>query len=311
MVEGVRISILVPVYNVADKIERCAVSLFEQTHCEMEYVFADDCSTDGSLAVLQAVMERYPERRSQVRIVRHERNTGVAGTRNTALANATGERLMWVDSDDFIPLDACERLLRAMEETGADIVSGAYVTMLRDGSTRTTLPSHLSRERLLRRRLCMGYEPSSLWARLYRKELFVREMWAREGVNLSEDYMMTNRIFLHARLATIDEVVYNYDFTAVRDMARLYPGHIGQLTQSVEEVDRYYHADDEGRRFLGCIQLAYLFIIRMAVEYGLEAKEAEGRLMWWARPIAWLLKHKPTFGLGNLVYKAVRAGMLF
>ncbi len=66
-----KISVIVPVYNVAPYMERCARSLFGQTLEDMEFIFVDDCSPDESIAVLRRVMQDYPERMNQVRIRSH------------------------------------------------------------------------------------------------------------------------------------------------------------------------------------------------------------------------------------------------
>lgn len=72
-----KVSVLVPVYGVEKYIERCAVSLFEQTHRDMEYVFVNDCTPDRSISILRSVIERYPDRAPQVRIIDNEVNRGV------------------------------------------------------------------------------------------------------------------------------------------------------------------------------------------------------------------------------------------
>ena len=61
-------------------IEKCAVSLFEQTCNDIEYVFVDDCSPDNSIGILEEVRKRYPER-DKVKIIRHDRNRGLAAAR--------------------------------------------------------------------------------------------------------------------------------------------------------------------------------------------------------------------------------------
>ena len=76
-----KVSVLVPVYGVEKYIERCAVSLFEQTHRDMEYVFVNDCTPDRSISILRSVIERYPDRAPQVRIIDNEVNRGVGATR--------------------------------------------------------------------------------------------------------------------------------------------------------------------------------------------------------------------------------------
>ena len=117
-----KVSILVPVYNVAAFIEKCARSLFEQTFADIEYVFVDDCSPDNSVEILQRVLEDYPERKSCVKILRHEVNKGVSSARNTALRNASGDYVFFVDSDDFLELDAIALLLDKAKGTNVDIV---------------------------------------------------------------------------------------------------------------------------------------------------------------------------------------------
>lgn len=68
-----KVSILVPVYGVEKYIERCARSLFEQTYDNIEYIFVDDCTKDRSIEILQKVLEDYPNRKNQVKILNHEK----------------------------------------------------------------------------------------------------------------------------------------------------------------------------------------------------------------------------------------------
>ena len=85
-----KLSILVPVYGVERFIETCATSLFEQTYPDIEYVFVDDCSPDGSIELLRQIIMRYPSRHGSVSIIRHDTNSGLGAARATALAHATG-----------------------------------------------------------------------------------------------------------------------------------------------------------------------------------------------------------------------------
>ena len=69
-----KVSLLIPVYGVEKYIEKCAVSLFEQTYEDIEYIFVDDCTPDNSMNVLSGVIERYPKRKDHTRIIHHDRN---------------------------------------------------------------------------------------------------------------------------------------------------------------------------------------------------------------------------------------------
>ena len=119
------VSILVPVYGVEKYIEKCAVSLFEQTCNDIEYVFVDDCSPDNSIGILEEVRKRYPER-DKVKIIRHDRNRGLAAARKTALMASVGDYVIHVDSDDWVSPDMVATLAEQAMKTGADLVDGNY-----------------------------------------------------------------------------------------------------------------------------------------------------------------------------------------
>ena len=82
---NILVSILVPIYNVENFIEKCSVSLFEQTYKNIEYVFVNDCSPDHSIEVLEKVAKNYPNRINSIKIINHDVNKGLAGARNTAI----------------------------------------------------------------------------------------------------------------------------------------------------------------------------------------------------------------------------------
>ena len=116
-----KVSILVPVYGVEPFIEECAVSLFEQSYKDLEYIFVDDCSPDKSIEVLEDVINRYPDREKQVRIIHNEINRGSGATRSIALAAATGDYVMFVDSDDVIHPDLLHFLYKAVTESNSEM----------------------------------------------------------------------------------------------------------------------------------------------------------------------------------------------
>ena len=117
------LSVLIPIYQVERYIERCAISLFEQTLQEgIEFIFVDDCSGDNSLDILMETINKYPKRKPQVLVLRHSINRGLAASRQTALEKASGEYVLTVDSDDWLELDTCEILRGIALRTDSDIV---------------------------------------------------------------------------------------------------------------------------------------------------------------------------------------------
>ena len=84
------ISILVPIYGVEKYIERCARSLFEQTYPNLEFVFVDDASPDKSIEILHQVIKDYPKWDGHISIIHHDKNCGIAATRNSLVNNSKG-----------------------------------------------------------------------------------------------------------------------------------------------------------------------------------------------------------------------------
>lgn len=117
-----KVSVIIPIYNAEKYFEHCAVSLFEQTLDDIEYIFVDDCTPDNSIEILNNVINRYPERRSHIKIVTMKENSGQAIVRNTGIKHATGDYIIHCDSDDWVELDIYEKLYSKAIETNADIV---------------------------------------------------------------------------------------------------------------------------------------------------------------------------------------------
>ena len=76
-----KVTVIVPVYNVATYIEKCAVSLFAQTLDSLEILFVDDCSPDNSIDIIKETLKKYPVRNSLTRIIRMPSNSGQAAVR--------------------------------------------------------------------------------------------------------------------------------------------------------------------------------------------------------------------------------------
>lgn len=121
-----KVSVIIPVYKVELYIERCARSLFEQTLSEMEFIFVDDGTPDRSIDVLKLVLEDYPKRKEQTKILKNDTNRGLMQTRIRGQLSAKGEYLAAVDSDDWIESNAFEKLYKQAKETGADTVVFGY-----------------------------------------------------------------------------------------------------------------------------------------------------------------------------------------
>ncbi|MFF4954436.1 bifunctional glycosyltransferase/CDP-glycerol:glycerophosphate glycerophosphotransferase [Streptomyces chattanoogensis] len=124
------VSVVVIVYNDADRLPTAVQSVLDQTLRDVEVVIVDDCSTDRSFEVAQHLAATHPER---VRAFQLPENSGAGGEpRNAGIQHTTGKYVMFLDSDDVLEQNACRNMLEAAEETGSDIVSGLCVRLHKD-----------------------------------------------------------------------------------------------------------------------------------------------------------------------------------
>lgn len=115
------VSIIIPVYKVEKELGRCVDSILCQTLGDIEVILVDDGSPDGC----PRICDDYALADSRVKVV-HKQNGGLSDARNFGLDEATGDYVMFVDSDDSIEFDACERLLRLATDSHVDIVLGDW-----------------------------------------------------------------------------------------------------------------------------------------------------------------------------------------
>ena len=113
-----KISIIVPVYNVENELERCVDSLINQTYKNLEIILVDDGSTDNS----PALCDKYKNIDNRIKVI-HKENGGLSDARNCGINNSTGDFLLFVDSDDYILADSCEKFINQVEDD-VDIVVG-------------------------------------------------------------------------------------------------------------------------------------------------------------------------------------------
>lgn len=163
------VSVVVPVYNVEDYLEKCLRSILTQTYSDLEVLLIDDGSTDRSGGLCEELAQTDP----RVRVI-HQENQGLGGARNTGIEAAQGEWILFVDSDDWLEADLIADSLEAAERAGADMVVPAFRTVDETGRElavmREDLPENTG--------LALARYPQLLlmspcaWGRLYRTRLF-------------------------------------------------------------------------------------------------------------------------------------------
>ena len=157
----VKVSIIVPVYNIESYVKKCINSLIDQTYKNIEIILVDDGSTDGS----SVICDEYSNKYENV-IVIHQENQGLSGARNSAIRRVTGEYIMFADGDDWIEKKTVEILVGLMEEYDADIT--AIVKVGHHYETGEVIIGD-SYKMLLHMLYTSCFE---IWGKLFKKELF-------------------------------------------------------------------------------------------------------------------------------------------
>lgn len=121
---SIAVSLIIPIYNTEQFIERCLRSVFEQTFENVEYILINDCTPDKSIEVAERVIKQYPDRK--VSIVNNQKNIGSAGVRNIGIKMAKGEYIIFIDSDDYVEPAMLEEMYHNAKVNNADIVIADY-----------------------------------------------------------------------------------------------------------------------------------------------------------------------------------------
>lgn len=207
------VSVIVPIYGVERYIEQCVRTLMEQTLRDVEYVFVDDCTPDNSMEVLWRVLEDYPDRKGQVKVLYNEKNQGVAMSRWVGLKACTGKYIIHVDSDDFVSPDYCEKLYAKASKEQADIVwCDFYKQQGRQWINSKQAPyGDLSVDSEIRS-LLLSRRQGALWNHLVRRQLYNAIVYFPTH-NMVEDLTVLIQMYTAAhRLAYVAEPLYYYRY---------------------------------------------------------------------------------------------------
>lgn len=205
------VTVIVAVYKVEEYIERCLHTLFGQTLENIEYIFIDDASPDSSMEILMNVLLQYPDRKDQVKIIRHEQNQGVAAARTSGILAATGEYMIHCDPDDFLELNMYEEMYNTAKRENTDLVFCDFVRHLDTKKLifNLDIPSTPHKYLKLRGGIHHG---APLWNVLTRSSIIkTNNILPFKGGDFEEDYICLTRILYYSiSLIHIHKPLYHY-----------------------------------------------------------------------------------------------------
>ena len=197
---GPDISVIVPCFNAERYLGTCLESLAAQKLPEIEMIFIDDGSTDGTGAILDRFRQAEPRAK-----VFHKKNGGLSDTRNFGIKKSTGEIIAFVDSDDYVKGTFVFKMLEEMDKIGADIAVCGYNNI---APRKETLSGAEATSRLLVRQDNVDI---LAWNKLYKKELFTDNGIEFPKWQNHEDLLTTYKVMSKAKkVVFVDESLYNY-----------------------------------------------------------------------------------------------------
>ncbi|RBR31351.1 glycosyltransferase family 2 protein [Enterococcus cecorum] len=193
------VSVIVPVYNSEKYVERCILSILNQTYSSIELILINDGSTDSSLNIL----DEYSRKDNRIILVNKE-NEGVSASRNLGIEIATGKYLMFIDNDDFVEPSYVETYVSEIEKYSADLIIGGYQRVNSEKILFKDYPRDANWGK---------YVILSPWAKIYRTELIKNNDIKFLDYPIGEDIYFNFQVFKYTnQIYAINNLGYHWFF---------------------------------------------------------------------------------------------------
>lgn len=275
-----KFSIIIPVYNVLKYLPECVSSVLQQSFNDYEIILVDDGSTDGS----EKLCDQYAEKDSRIQVI-HQENQGLSAARNAGIQAATGEFVLFLDSDDcYEQNNLLERI--AQKTSGADIVVFNWKEF-QDGQNyeECKVKEYLSRMQkeyvdgvsFLQDVTTMPLYPWYSWIYAYRKEFWVEQGFSFPTGIKYEDVVLTYKVLLAAKkILTAPDVWYCYRTARVGAITHTlkYQTEVDKLRSIEENIYDVQNRDmPEALKVNLCNNFSCLYYSAVIQSFRIEPKE--------------------------------------
>ena len=202
-----KVSIVVPIYNVEDYLDRCLCSIKKQSYSNIEVMMVDDCSPDNS----SQIAKKYEKEDERFKYIKREKNGGLSAARNTGIKHVTGDYICFIDSDDWISENYVSHLLNSALINKSDIVICDYVMAYGDGSEKianslSIIESDASIENII------AYSRNHSVTKLFKRKFFFdKKIYFPEDIKRSEDISTIIPLLTHSsKISIVNEGLYYY-----------------------------------------------------------------------------------------------------
>ena len=204
-----KISIIIPIFNVEHYLTVCIESVINQTYQDLEIILVNDGSTDSCPQICDA----YASKDARIKVI-HKKNGGLSDARNAGLKIATGDFISFIDSDDLVAVDFCQKLLQTLIDNNADIVECGFHKFETDVDLAKIIAtanaaSEIFETEIALELLIKDYLQPMVWNKIYRKEVTIHVEFPVDKIH--EDVFWTYKVFGNAgRIMKIQDELYFY-----------------------------------------------------------------------------------------------------
>lgn len=208
-IENNLISVIVPIYKVEKFLDKCVKSIVNQTYFNLEIILVDDGSPDNC----PAICDKWGEKDNRIRVV-HKKNGGLSDARNAGLNIATGEYVVFIDSDDWIESSMIEKLYVLLMKCNADIAECGVCYVTENGNelkkdVNVGGIQELSKIEALKLLISTNQVRQTVWNKLYKRSVIEKNSFVVGKTH--EDEFWTYKVIDNAeKIVVTDDVLYNY-----------------------------------------------------------------------------------------------------
>lgn len=301
-----RISIVVPVYNVEKYLTQCIDSIIKQTYTDYEVVLVNDGSKDSS----GKICDEYSKKYDNIKVI-HKENGGLSSARNAGIQEATGEYVMFVDSDDYIyKTDCLEKLVEVINSSSGviDLLQYKMVHYFENSDKYIKLKDYninneLSTTEKLEQMIADGtFSPSACDKLIKLSVIKDNNVYFEKGL-LSEDIKWSLNLFLHINnLAVVNESIYVYRQQRKGSITNTVSRKSIESIYSIINYWTNYKFDDSTKKELYLSYLGYQYTILITL---VNKKNSDKELRDKIKKFKWLLKYDNNFKV-KLCNKALK-----
>lgn len=289
------ISVIVPIYNVEKYLARCVDSIVNQTYKNLEIILVDDGSTDTS----PNLCDEWAEKDNRIKVI-HKTNGGLSSARNTGIEAATGDYILFLDSDDYWTYsDLLADLADIIKKRDPSVTIFGYTAdmkLINNYARNTTLEQKVSfgtKLEAFRNLICNNKLQSSACNKVYRSSLLKADSIMFEEGIFSEDIDWTARVIIAAdKIALLDKYAYYYRVNGSSITHNISEKNMNDLANNVVKVVKLgdtIQSEDYYEYYMNYCSYQYITLLNLLSQgYGDGSRE---KLLKLAKEYAWLLKY--------------------